>query len=158
MSQLVDNGAPEWKQKAENKTFSYGIISNKSLKEQRESLPIYILKTELMQAIVTNQVLVVIGETGSWKVTQMTQYMVEMGMTKKGLYGLAPWIWSLRDGPPAGMRNKIAIIEIIVVAHHYCPYCCCCCCCCCWMPWARCNTHLIHAGLDPLQDLVASLE
>jgi len=72
------DGAPEWKQKAESKTLSYGIISNKSIKEQRESLPIYRLKRELMEAICNNQVLVVIGETGSGKTTQMTQYAIEM--------------------------------------------------------------------------------
>lgn len=81
------DAAPEWKQKVQNKTLSYGIISNKSLKEQRESLPIYRLKSELMQAIVDNQVLVVIGETGSGKTTQMTQYMAELGLTKKGMIG-----------------------------------------------------------------------
>jgi len=85
MSQL--EGAPEWKQKAENKTLSYGIISNKSIKEQRESLPIYRLKKELMSAIANNQVLVVIGETGSGKTTQMTQYLDELGLTKKGMIG-----------------------------------------------------------------------
>jgi ATP-dependent RNA helicase DHX8/PRP22 len=79
------DGAPEWKKKAENKTLSYGIISNKSLKEQRESLPIYRLKSELLEAITNNQVLVVIGETGSGKTTQMTQYLVELGMTKKAM-------------------------------------------------------------------------
>ena len=61
-------GAPEWKQKAESKTLSYGIISNKSITEQRNTLPIAKLKNELMEAIVNNQVLVVIGETGSGKV------------------------------------------------------------------------------------------
>lgn len=81
------DGAPEWKQKVEKKTLSYGIISNKSLKEQRESLPIYRLKKELMQAIADNQVLVVIGETGSGKTTQMSQYMVELGLSKRGMIG-----------------------------------------------------------------------
>ena len=81
------DGAPEWKQKAESKTLSYGIISNKSIKEQRESLPIYRLKKELIQAINSNQVLVVIGETGSGKTTQMTQYMIEMGLGKRGMIG-----------------------------------------------------------------------
>ena len=66
------DGAPEWKQKAQAKTLSYGIISNKSIKEQRESLPVYRLKSELMKAMVGNQVFVVIGETGSGKTTQMT--------------------------------------------------------------------------------------
>lgn len=85
MSQM--EGAPEWKQKAENKTLSYGIISNKSLKEQRESLPIFRLKKELVSAIIDNQILVVIGETGSGKTTQMTQYLVELGITKHGMIG-----------------------------------------------------------------------
>ena len=49
------------KKKAENKTLSYGIISNKSIKEQRESLPIYKLKKELLDAVASNQVLVLIG-------------------------------------------------------------------------------------------------
>jgi ATP-dependent RNA helicase DHX8/PRP22 len=81
------DGAPEWKQKAESKTLSYGIISNKSIKEQRESLPIYRLKPELMRAMTENQVLVVIGETGSGKTTQMTQYLHELGVTRNGVIG-----------------------------------------------------------------------
>lgn len=81
------DGAPEWKQKAQSKTLSYGIISNKSILEQRQSLPIYRLKPELIRAITENQVLVVIGETGSGKTTQMTQYMAEIGICKKGMIG-----------------------------------------------------------------------
>jgi ATP-dependent RNA helicase DHX8/PRP22 len=78
------DGAPEWKKKAEKKTLSYGIISNKSIKEQRESLPIYRLKKELLEAVSKNQLLVVVGETGSGKTTQMVQYLVELGLTKNG--------------------------------------------------------------------------
>ena len=52
------DGAPEWKQKAQSKTLSYGIISNKSIKEQRESLPVYRLKSDLIRAFEGNQVLV----------------------------------------------------------------------------------------------------
>jgi ATP-dependent RNA helicase DHX8/PRP22 len=77
------DGAPEWKKKAENKTLSYGIISAKSIKEQREGLPITRLKKELIEAINNNQILVVVGETGSGKTTQMTQYLVELGMVTK---------------------------------------------------------------------------
>jgi ATP-dependent RNA helicase DHX8/PRP22 len=78
---------PEWKQKTRQKGISYGFISDRSIKDQRESLPIYRLKSELCQAIAQNQVLVVIGETGSGKTTQMTQYMAEMGYTKLGTIG-----------------------------------------------------------------------
>ncbi len=34
-----------------------------------------------------NPVLVVIGETGSGKMTQMTQYLHEMGVTRNGMIG-----------------------------------------------------------------------
>ena len=68
MSALENDGRPEWKTKVEGKALSYGIISNKSIKEQRESLPVYRLKAPLMKAIKENQILVVIGETGSGKV------------------------------------------------------------------------------------------
>jgi ATP-dependent RNA helicase DHX8/PRP22 len=40
-----------------------------SIREQKESLPIYKLKDELMSAIWDNKILVVIGETGSGKTT-----------------------------------------------------------------------------------------
>ena len=58
---------PEWKQKSQGKGLSYGQITSKTIKEQRESLPIYRLKSQLCTAIAQNQVLVVIGETGSGK-------------------------------------------------------------------------------------------
>lgn len=78
---------PEWKQKSVGKNLSYGHVSNKTILEQRESLPVFKLKRQLMKAIAENQVLVVIGETGSGKTTQMTQYMAEMGLTSKGIIG-----------------------------------------------------------------------
>jgi len=42
-----------------------------SIRDQRESLPIFKLRSELVQAIFDNRILVVIGETGSGKTTQM---------------------------------------------------------------------------------------
>ncbi|OQR87563.1 ATP-dependent RNA helicase DHX8 [Achlya hypogyna] len=78
---------PEWKAKAQGKNLSYGHVSAKSMIEQRESLPVFKLKGQLMQAIRDNQILVVIGETGSGKTTQMTQYMAEMGLTSRGMIG-----------------------------------------------------------------------
>ncbi|KAK0414294.1 hypothetical protein QR680_007254 [Steinernema hermaphroditum] len=55
-----------------------------SIREQRASLPIFQLREALIQAVSDNQILVVIGETGSGKTTQMTQYMVEAGFGGKG--------------------------------------------------------------------------
>ena len=51
------------------------------------SLPIYKLKDDLIQAVNENQVLVVIGETGSGKTTQITQYLAEEGYTARGKIG-----------------------------------------------------------------------
>jgi ATP-dependent RNA helicase DHX8/PRP22 len=78
---------PEWKVKTQGKSLAYGQISTKSIKEQRESLPVFRLKDSLMDAISKNQILVVVGETGSGKTTQMTQYMAEMGYTSIGMIG-----------------------------------------------------------------------
>ncbi|CDF38530.1 Putative ATP-dependent RNA helicase DHX8 [Chondrus crispus] len=77
---------PEWKRKAMGVAPSFGYAKqiDKSIAEQRESLPIARLKTQLLLAIRDNQILVVVGETGSGKSTQMTQYLVEAGYTKNG--------------------------------------------------------------------------
>jgi ATP-dependent RNA helicase DHX8/PRP22 len=75
---------PEWKVVGQ-KNARYGLAPTKaSIKEQREGLPIYKLREELLKAIQDNQILVVVGETGSGKTTQMTQYLLEEGYTPKG--------------------------------------------------------------------------
>ncbi|CAN6831704.1 unnamed protein product, partial [Brassica oleracea] len=81
----ANGGMPEWKKDAFGKTPSFG--QRRSKLSQRESLPIYKLKKELIQAVDDNQVLVVIGETGSGKTTQVTQYLAEAGYTRKGKIG-----------------------------------------------------------------------
>jgi len=78
---------PQWKKESLGNNASFGIVSTKSMQEQRESLPIYRLKNALMDAFRNNQVLIVIGETGSGKTTQMTQYLGEMGYAKNGIIG-----------------------------------------------------------------------
>ena len=78
---------PEWKAKALGKAPTYGMRDTRSMKEQRESLPIFKLRDELISAVADNQVLVVIGETGSGKTTQMTQYLAEAGYTATGKVG-----------------------------------------------------------------------
>lgn len=78
---------PEWKKDAFGKALTFGQRSKLSIQEQRQSLPIYKLKKELVQAVHDNQVLVVIGETGSGKTTQVTQYLAEAGYTTRGKIG-----------------------------------------------------------------------
>ena len=83
-SSLTADGIPEWKAKSLGKAPTYGIRDTRSIKEQRESLPIFNLREALLEAVAGNQVLVVIGETGSGKTTQMTQYLAEAGYTSRG--------------------------------------------------------------------------
>ncbi|KAK2989661.1 hypothetical protein RJ640_021581 [Escallonia rubra] len=78
---------PEWKKDAFGKAPALGQRSKLSIQDQRQSLPISKLKKELIQAVVDNQVLVVIGETGSGKTTQVTQYLSEAGYTTRGKIG-----------------------------------------------------------------------
>lgn len=51
-----------------------------SIQEKRESLPIFNVKDDLVRAIIDNTVLIVVGETGSGKTTQITQYLAEYGL------------------------------------------------------------------------------
>eukprot|EP00605_Chrysophyceae_sp_TOSAG23-4_P000245 GSChrysophyteH1.ASY1.ANO1.282.1 assembled CDS len=59
------------------KGLAYGQISSKSIREQREGLPVFSLKSQLMNAITQNQVLVVIGETGSVAATSVSKRVAE---------------------------------------------------------------------------------
>ena len=58
--------------------------ANRSIVEQRRSLPIYKLKDEFIKKITDNQIVIVVGETGSGKTTQLTQYIAEAGFTTAG--------------------------------------------------------------------------
>lgn len=57
------------------------------LQKERRGLPIYPYREELLQAIKTYQVLVIVGETGSGKTTQVMQYLYEEGYASKGCIG-----------------------------------------------------------------------
>lgn len=56
-----------------------------SMEETRKSLPIYAYRDELLAALEQYQILVIVGETGSGKTTQLPQYLHEAGYTKGGL-------------------------------------------------------------------------
>ncbi|OMO55316.1 hypothetical protein CCACVL1_27310 [Corchorus capsularis] len=63
------------------------FAKSKSIAEQRQYLPIYSVRDELLQVIRENQIVVVVGETGSGKTTQLTQYLHEDGYTTNGVVG-----------------------------------------------------------------------
>ena len=47
----------------------------------------HLFQDELIKAITENQILIVVGETGSGKTTQMTQYIAEAGFVARGKIG-----------------------------------------------------------------------
>ncbi|XP_063926272.1 pre-mRNA-splicing factor ATP-dependent RNA helicase PRP16-like isoform X1 [Zophobas morio] len=59
----------------------------KSIKQQRQYLPIFAARHELLQVIRDNKVVIIVGQTGSGKTTQLTQYLYEEGYGKDGLIG-----------------------------------------------------------------------
>jgi len=63
------------------------FAKSKSMKEQREYLPIYSVREELLTIIRDNRVVIIVGETGSGKTTQLTQYLYEDGYSSYGEIG-----------------------------------------------------------------------
>jgi pre-mRNA-splicing factor ATP-dependent RNA helicase DHX16 len=53
-----------------------------SMEETRKSLPIYAYRDQFLAALEQYQILVIVGETGSGKTTQLPQYLHEAGYTK----------------------------------------------------------------------------
>lgn len=60
------------------------FTSSKSISEQRRLLPVNAVREDLLTVIRDNQVVVIVGETGSGKTTQLTQYLYEDGYEKIG--------------------------------------------------------------------------
>ncbi|KAF9431418.1 hypothetical protein BGZ76_000330 [Entomortierella beljakovae] len=55
-----------------------------SIKQVRESLPVFKFREQLLEAVENFPVLIVVGETGSGKTTQLPQYLHEAGYSKGG--------------------------------------------------------------------------
>ncbi|EFA82926.1 DEAD/DEAH box helicase [Heterostelium album PN500] len=62
-------------------------VKAKSIAEVRKSLPIYPYREQLLEAVAEYQVIIIVGETGSGKTTQIPQYLHEAGYTKRGKVG-----------------------------------------------------------------------
>ena len=78
---------PEWKKVTMGKDPSFGRRTNMTIKQQRESLPVYKFRKQLLDAVNENQLLIVVGDTGSGKTTQLTQYLAEGGYANNGMIG-----------------------------------------------------------------------
>lgn len=63
---------------------SSAFSRSKSLRQQRQYLPAFACRDALLKAVRDNQVVVVIGETGSGKTTQLAQFLHEDGYAGAG--------------------------------------------------------------------------
>ncbi|XP_023734331.1 pre-mRNA-splicing factor ATP-dependent RNA helicase DEAH1 isoform X2 [Lactuca sativa] len=61
--------------------------AHEKLLADRKTLPVYPYRESLLKAVEDHQVLVIVGETGSGKTTQIPQYLHEAGYTKRGMIG-----------------------------------------------------------------------
>ncbi|OXA62247.1 ATP-dependent RNA helicase DHX8 [Folsomia candida] len=69
-----------------NSRFRIGQIPEQ-IQQQISSLPILSVKAELIEAVKKNRVLIVVGEAGSGKSTQIPKYLAEAGLAEAGLIG-----------------------------------------------------------------------
>ncbi|KAJ3290354.1 DEAH-box RNA helicase prp16 [Borealophlyctis nickersoniae] len=60
---------------------------SRTIREQREYLPAFAVREELLRVIRDNQIVIVVGETGSGKTTQLTQFLHEDGYSSWGRIG-----------------------------------------------------------------------
>lgn len=73
---LIDRGAEE---------AVSDFAKTKTIKQQRQFLPIFAVRDQLMRDIRDNQVIVIVGKTGSGKTTQLAQYLYEDKFASGGL-------------------------------------------------------------------------
>lgn len=77
----------EWEKNKRHEKISFGHYTTLSIDEQRQSLPVFKMRSDLIKAVQENQFLIIVGETGSGKTTQITQYLNESGFATNGIIG-----------------------------------------------------------------------
>ncbi|TPX50854.1 hypothetical protein SeLEV6574_g00656 [Synchytrium endobioticum] len=84
----VGKGDSQFASHLQNKNEAVSAFAmSRTIREQREYLPVFAVREELLRVIRDNQVVIVVGETGSGKTTQLAQYLHEEGYTKYGMVG-----------------------------------------------------------------------
>jgi pre-mRNA-splicing factor ATP-dependent RNA helicase DHX16 len=83
---LAAEGTPMTKEKREmQQMLNAAEQKAKSIEATRKSLPVYQYREQIIQAVHDHQVLIIVGETGSGKTTQLPQYLHEAGYTQNGM-------------------------------------------------------------------------
>uniref|UniRef100_A0A8C3UNM0 DHX35 n=2 Tax=Catharus ustulatus TaxID=91951 RepID=A0A8C3UNM0_CATUS len=65
-------------------TVIYNPYASLSIEQQRQKLPVFKLRNHILYLVENYQTLVIIGETGCGKSTQIPQYLAEAGWTAEG--------------------------------------------------------------------------
>ena len=92
---LIEEGVTDYKadqkfsqhMKEQGSGNSSDFAKQKTMSQQRQFLPVFAVKETLLQIVRDNSITVIVGETGSGKTTQLTQYLHEAGYTKNGMVG-----------------------------------------------------------------------
>lgn len=66
---------------SEHEPVKYNTHRDMSMDVQRQQLPVFKSRNQFLYALETSRVLIIIGETGSGKSTQLPQYLMENGWT-----------------------------------------------------------------------------
>ncbi|KAJ2548299.1 ATP-dependent RNA helicase [Coemansia sp. RSA 1933] len=77
------------KQHRKQKTKSDHKAIAQGLRAQRQSLPIFTARDAIIQQVKAHNSLVIVGETGSGKTTQIPQYLLESGFSRYGQTAIA---------------------------------------------------------------------
>ena len=82
-----------------------------TIQETKRSLPVYPFRQGLLDAVAEHQVLIIEGETGSGKTTQIPQYLYEAGYTKGEAEGEVKKIGCTQPRRVAAMSVSARVAE-----------------------------------------------
>jgi len=78
------------KQQQQQQSPYKNVLANKknSIEQDRKGLPVYKCRQRILKEVETNDTLLIMGETGSGKTTQIPQFLLQAGYASNGLIGI----------------------------------------------------------------------